>query len=50
VFGDLDRRVRADLAVMQQGLGQYQGLTNANIAQTQDIVNQLVRVANKQEK
>ncbi|MEX1128700.1 MAG: zf-HC2 domain-containing protein [Vicinamibacterales bacterium] len=50
LIGDFDRVRRADLALMQQGLGQYQGLTNANIAQTQDMVNQLVRVANKQDK
>ena len=50
VIGDFDRMRRADLATMQQGLGQYQGLTNANIAQTQDMVNQLFRVSNKQEK
>jgi hypothetical protein len=49
LIGDFDRMRRADLAAMQQGLGQYQGLTNANIAQTQDVVNLLVR-ANKQEK
>jgi anti-sigma factor RsiW len=50
LIGDFDRMRRADLAAMQQGLGQYQGLTNANIAQTQDLVNQLFRVSNKQDK
>lgn len=50
VIADLQRQHRADFAVMQQGLGQYQGMTNAEMAQTRDRVNQLMRVANKQEK
>lgn len=50
VIADLQRQHRADFAVMQQGLGQYQGMTNAEMAQTRDRVNQLMRVANRQEK
>ena len=42
--------VKADLAAMQQGLGTYQGLTNAEIAQQRDMLNQLYRVAARQEK
>jgi hypothetical protein len=41
---------RADMAQMQQGLGQYQGLTNAEIATNRDMLNQLVRAATRQEK
>jgi hypothetical protein len=36
--------------MIQQGLGQYQGLTNAELATTRDLVNQLVRVSTRQEK
>jgi len=51
VVTDLDRRRRTDLALIQQGLGQYQGLTNAEIAQNRDMLNQLVRAATtRQEK
>jgi hypothetical protein len=50
VVRDLDRQRQADLAAMQQGLGTYQGLTNAEIAQQRDMLNQLYRVAARQEK
>ena len=50
VFNDFDRQRRADLVALQQGIGQYQGVTNAEMAHTRDIVNQLMRVATKQEK
>lgn len=50
VFRDFDQQRRADLALIQQGLGHYQGLTNAEIAQNRELVNQLVRAASKQEK
>ena len=51
VVTDLDRQRRTDLALIQQGLGQYQGLTNAEIAQNRDMLNQLVRAATtKQER
>jgi hypothetical protein len=45
VVKDFDRQRRTDLALIQQGLGQYQGLTNAEIAQNRDMLNQLVRAA-----
>ena len=51
VVRDFDRQRRADIALIQQGLGQYQGLTNAEIAQNRDMLNQLVRAAStRQEK
>lgn len=54
VMKDFDRQRRTDLAMIQQGLGQYQGLTNAEIAQNRDMVNQLNQLvraaATKQEK
>lgn len=42
VFVEFDRQRRNDLVLIQQGLGQYQGATSAEIAQ---LRNQLVRVA-----
>lgn len=51
LFRDFDRQRRADLAVFQQGLGQYQGLTNTELATTRDMVNQLgVQISTRQEK
>lgn len=50
MFRDFDRQRRTDLAAIQQGVGQYQGLTNAELATTRDLVNQLVRVSTRQEK
>jgi hypothetical protein len=50
MFRDFDRQRRTDLALIQEGLGQYQGLTNAELATTRDLVNQLVRVSTRQEK
>ena len=50
VVKDIDRQRRTDLAMLEQGLGAYQGLTNAEIAQQRDMLNQLVRVATRQEK
>jgi anti-sigma factor RsiW len=51
VAHDFDQVRRADIAAIQQGLGQYQGLTNAEIAQNREMVNQLVRAAStRQEK
>ena len=45
------RDFRTDIALMQQGLGTYQGMTNAEIAQNREMVNQLVRAAStRQEK
>jgi hypothetical protein len=50
VVRDVDNQRRADMALIQQGLAQYQGLTNAEIAQNRDMVSQLVRAATRQEK
>lgn len=50
VVRDFDRQRSTDIALIQQGLGQYQGLTNAEIARHGDMLNQLVRVATRQEK
>ena len=50
VLRDVDYQRRADIAMIQQGLGQYQGLTNAEIAQNRDMLNQLYRASTKQDK
>lgn len=50
VVRDLDRQRRSDWALIQQGLGQYQGVTNAEIANTRDQINQLIRANSKQER
>jgi hypothetical protein len=50
VVQDFDRARQSDLAAIQHGLGTYQGLTNAEIAQQRDMLNQLYRVAARQEK
>lgn len=50
IVRDLDHKQRTDIALIQQGLGQYQGLTNTEIAQNRDMLNQLIRVATRQEK
>jgi hypothetical protein len=50
VVRDFDRQREADLALIQRGLGQYQGLTNAEIAQQRDMLNELYRVAARQDK
>ena len=50
VFRDFDQKRLTDLALIQQGLDQYQGMTNAEIAQNRDMFNQLVRAASRQEK
>lgn len=47
---DFDNQRRADLLLIQQGLGQYQGLTNAEIAQNREMLNQVIRAATRQEK
>lgn len=47
---DFERQRRIDLAALQQGIGNERALTNAEMAQTRDIVNHLMRVATKQEK
>jgi putative lipoic acid-binding regulatory protein len=50
VVQDFDRQRQTDLATIQRGLGTYQGLTNAEIATQRDMLNQLYRVAARQEK
>jgi hypothetical protein len=50
VVADFDRQRNADLVAIQRGLGTYQQLTNAELAQQRDVVNQLYRVAVRQEK
>ncbi|MEO5895566.1 MAG: zf-HC2 domain-containing protein [Vicinamibacterales bacterium] len=50
VVQDFDRQRQSDLAAIQHGLGTYQGLTNAEIATQRDMLNQLYRVAARQEK
>ncbi|HXG54690.1 MAG TPA: zf-HC2 domain-containing protein [Vicinamibacterales bacterium] len=50
VVRDFDRQRQSDLAAIQQGLGSYQGLTNAEIAQQRDMLNQLYRVAARQDR
>lgn len=50
VVQDFDQKRRTDIAFIQQGLDQYQGMTNAEIAQNRDMFNQLVRAATRQEK
>jgi len=51
VVRDFERQRRTDVALIQQGIGQYQGLTNTEIAQNRDMLNQLVRAASsRQEK
>lgn len=50
VVTDFDNQRRRDLAQIQQGLGQMQGLTNAEIATQRDLVNQLIRASSRQER
>jgi hypothetical protein len=50
VIDDLDRQHRADVVALQQGLGQYQGLTDMQMLNTREQINQLKRVATRQEK
>jgi hypothetical protein len=51
IVRDFERQRRTDVALIQQGIGQYQGLTNTEIAQNRDMLNQLVRAAStRQEK
>lgn len=49
-YHDLDLKRRADLATLQQGLGQFQGLTNAEIATQRDLLQQFIRTSTRQEK
>jgi hypothetical protein len=44
VMMEFERQRRTDLALIQQGMNQYHGLTNAEIANQRETLNQLVRV------
>jgi hypothetical protein len=51
IINDVDRRRRADVAMFEQGNYTHQQLTNAELQQTRDIVNQFIRsAASKQDK
>jgi hypothetical protein len=51
VINDVERQRRTDLAMFQQGNYNHQQLTNAELQQTRDIVNQFIRsAASKQDK
>jgi hypothetical protein len=51
IVRDFERQRRTDVALIQQGIGQYQGLTNTEIAQNRVMLNDLVRAAStRQEK
>lgn len=51
VINDVERRRRTDLAMFEQGNYNHQQLTNAELQQTRDIVNQFIRsAASKQDK
>ena len=50
VVTDFDRQRRLDIAQFQQGLGQIQGMNNAEIATQRDLVNQLIRASSMQER
>ncbi len=50
VVTDFDMQRRRDLAQIQQGLGQMQGMTNAEIATQRDLMQQLIRASSRQER
>lgn len=50
VVRDVQQQHVSDIALIQQGLDQYQGMTNAEIAQSRDMFNQWIRAAARQEK
>lgn len=50
LVNDFDQKRRTDIALLQQGLDQYQGMTNAEIAQSRDLFNRWIRAAARQEK
>ncbi len=50
VVRDVQQQHASDIALVQQGLDQYQGMTNAEIAQSRDMFNQWIRAAARQEK
>jgi hypothetical protein len=50
IVRDVQQQHASDIVRMQQGLDQYQGMTNAEIAQSRDMFNQWIRAAARQEK
>lgn len=50
VVRDVQQQRASDIALVQQGLDQYQGMTNAEIAQSRDMFNQWIRASARQEK
>jgi hypothetical protein len=50
VVRDFDRQRESDLAAIQRGLGNYQGLTNAELATQRNVIDHLYRAALRQEK
>jgi hypothetical protein len=50
IVSDVDQKRLSDIALIQQGFDQYQGMTNAEIAQSRDMFNQWIRAASRQEK
>ena len=50
VVRDVQRQHVSDIAAIQQGMEQYQGLTNAEIATSRDMFNQWIRASARQEK
>lgn len=50
VVRDVQLQHAEDIARIQQGLDQYQGMTNAEIAQSRDMFNQWIRASARQEK
>lgn len=50
IVRDFEQQRLSDVASIQQGLEQYQGMTNAEIAQNRDMFNQLIRASVRQEK
>ena len=50
IVRDVQQQHVSDIALIQQGLDQYQGMTNAEIAHSRDTLNQFIRAAARQEK
>jgi hypothetical protein len=50
VVRDVQQQHMSDIALLQQGLEQYQGVTNAEIATSRDMFNQWIRASARQEK
>lgn len=50
ILRDVQQQHASDIVRIQQGLDQYQGMTNAEIAQSRDMFNQWIRASARQEK